>query len=47
MCKVEWDGKSYVGEKAITTSDSYRKGKRRSTNQGVADGVAEGEEEDD
>lgn len=29
-CKAQWDGKHYVGEKAITTSESYLKGKRRS-----------------
>lgn len=32
VCKKEWDGKHYVGEKAVTTSESYLKGKRRSTN---------------
>jgi non-structural maintenance of chromosomes element 1 len=32
VCKKEWDGKHYVGEKAITTSESYLNGKRRSTN---------------
>ncbi len=29
-CRTEWDGKHYVGEKAITTSGSYLRGKRRS-----------------
>lgn len=33
LCDTAWDGKTYVGEKAITTSESYLKGKRRSTNQ--------------
>ncbi|KAK5957014.1 hypothetical protein OHC33_001383 [Knufia fluminis] len=42
-CKTEWDGKHYVGEKAITTSDSYLRGKRRSG----APARAEEEEEDD
>ena len=32
VCKKEWDGKHFVGEKAITTSDAYLKGKRRSMN---------------
>lgn len=32
VCKKEWDGEHYVGERAITTSESYLKGKRRSTN---------------
>lgn len=32
VCKKEWDGKHYVGEMAITTSESYLKGKRRSIN---------------
>jgi non-structural maintenance of chromosomes element 1 len=26
---VEWDGKHFVGEKAITTSEKYLQGKRR------------------
>lgn len=30
ICKIEWDGKHYVGEKAITTSERYLQGKRRS-----------------
>ncbi|KAF7511530.1 hypothetical protein GJ744_004118 [Endocarpon pusillum] len=30
ICKVEWDGKHFVGEKAITTSERYLQGKRRS-----------------
>ena len=29
-CKAEWDGKHFVGEKAITTSEKYLQGKRRS-----------------
>jgi hypothetical protein len=28
VCKSEWDGKHFVGEKAITTSESYLKGRR-------------------
>lgn len=32
VCKTQWDGKSYVGERSITTSESYQKGKRRSNN---------------
>lgn len=32
VCKKEWDGKNFVGEKAITTSEKYLTGKRRSTN---------------
>jgi len=27
---VEWDGKHFVGEKAITTSEKYLQGKKRS-----------------
>lgn len=30
LCKTEWDGQHYVGEKAITTSDSYQNGRRKS-----------------
>ncbi|EHY60603.1 hypothetical protein HRR83_000380 [Exophiala dermatitidis] len=30
LCQTEWDGQHYVGEKAITTSESYQSGRRRS-----------------
>lgn len=29
LCKAEWDGQHYVGEKAITMSESYRNGRRQ------------------
>ncbi|XMA14935.1 hypothetical protein WAI453_007726 [Rhynchosporium graminicola] len=29
-CKKPWDGKHYVGQKAVTTTEEYLKGKRRS-----------------
>lgn len=29
-CETEWDGRHWVGERAITTTESYSKGKRRS-----------------
>ncbi|KAH7317716.1 DNA repair protein-like protein Nse1 [Rhexocercosporidium sp. MPI-PUGE-AT-0058] len=29
-CKTPWDGKHYVGQKAVTTTEEYLKGKRRS-----------------
>lgn len=45
VCKNEWDGQHYVGEKAITTSESYLKGKRRSTNTRPAIARSEREEE--
>ena len=44
LCKTQWDGKSYVGEQAITTSESYRKGRRRTT-QGDTEDVEDGEQE--
>ncbi|KAK5237658.1 hypothetical protein LTR47_000750 [Exophiala xenobiotica] len=30
ICKTEWDGEHYVGEKAITTSESYQMSRRKS-----------------
>ncbi|KIW91643.1 uncharacterized protein Z519_07611 [Cladophialophora bantiana CBS 173.52] len=30
LCRTEWDGECFVGEKSITTSESYQTGKRRS-----------------
>ncbi|OTA75597.1 hypothetical protein M434DRAFT_402631 [Hypoxylon sp. CO27-5] len=29
-CEREWDGKHFVGERAVTETEAYRKGKRRS-----------------
>ncbi|KAF4636969.1 hypothetical protein G7Y89_g1121 [Cudoniella acicularis] len=29
-CETEWDGQHYVGQKAVTTTEEYLKGKRRS-----------------
>lgn len=29
-CETEWDGRHFVGERAITTTESYLRGKRRS-----------------
>jgi non-structural maintenance of chromosomes element 1 len=47
VCKKEWDGKHYVGEKAITTGESYLKGKRRSTNTRPAMASSERDGEDE
>lgn len=30
LCRTDWDGKHFVGERAITTSEAYLRGKRRS-----------------
>ncbi|KAL4891436.1 Nse1 non-SMC component of SMC5-6 complex-domain-containing protein [Aspergillus ambiguus] len=32
VCKAAWPGDRFVGERAITTSEKYQQGKRRSTN---------------
>ena len=45
-CKTTWDGKHFVGEKAITTSESYLRGKRRSGAQSRNQEAADEEEED-
>ncbi|KIX02775.1 uncharacterized protein Z518_08717 [Rhinocladiella mackenziei CBS 650.93] len=37
ICNNEWDGRHYVGEKAITTSESYQTGRRRSGHRPRAD----------
>lgn len=51
LCKTEWDGRHFVGEKAITTSEKYLQGKRRSGGRQepevVTNGHAEGGAEDD
>ncbi|KAI9760138.1 MAG: hypothetical protein M4579_001858 [Chaenotheca gracillima] len=31
LCSTEWTGKDYVGEMAVTTTDAWRKGRRRSS----------------
>ncbi|KAK4906642.1 hypothetical protein LTR66_017700, partial [Elasticomyces elasticus] len=46
ICKNEWDGKHFVGEKAVTTSESYLRGKRRSGAR-VVEAEASGEGEED
>jgi len=30
LCRTEWTGKDFVGEKAVTTTEKYLQGKRRS-----------------
>lgn len=32
MCKAEWPGNKFVGERAITTTEQYMQGRRRSGN---------------
>lgn len=44
-CEKAWDGKHFVGQKAITTTEDYLKGKRRSDG-GAQRSRAEVEEED-
>jgi hypothetical protein len=44
-CETEWDGKHYVGEKAVTTTEEYLKGKRRSG--GASRSLAAEEEEEE
>lgn len=56
-CGTEWDGKHFVGERAVTTTEAYLKGKRRSgggrsTERATAaadesDEDADGEDQDD
>lgn len=58
MCKAEWPGNKYVGERAITTTEQYLQGRRRSGNpaaarqsgggvNGQVDGQVDGNTEDD
>ena len=46
-CETAWDGKHYVGEKAVTTTEEYLKGKRRSSGAGRRGRAAEEEEEEE
>ena len=54
-CKTEWDGENYVGERAVTTTEAWLKGKRRSKGGARASGtqprtrrqVDEAEDEDE
>jgi hypothetical protein len=45
-CDTAWDGKHYVGQKAITSTEEYLKGKRRSGGKRKTAAVEEDEEED-
>ncbi|KAK4938514.1 hypothetical protein LTR10_021046 [Elasticomyces elasticus] len=47
VCKTEWDGQHYVGEKAITTSDSYQNGRRKSGHRHRTDATTEANAEED
>jgi hypothetical protein len=46
-CKTAWDGKAYVGQKAITSTEEYLKGKRRSGGKRKSDAVEEDEEDEE
>ncbi|KAI1618692.1 Nse1 non-SMC component of SMC5-6 complex-domain-containing protein [Exophiala viscosa] len=46
ICKTEWDGQHYVGEKAITTSDSYQNGRRKSGHRHRTDAATEANAEE-
>ena len=45
-CKTAWNGKSYVGQKAVTSTAEYLKGKRRSGGGKRKSAPAEEDEED-
>ena len=53
LCKAEWTGNNYVGERAVTTTEKYLQGKRRSggvSSDGTSTAAAEesdGEEEEE
>jgi non-structural maintenance of chromosomes element 1 len=46
-CETPWTGKAYVGQKAITSTEEYLKGKRRSGGKRKSDAVEEEEEEEE
>jgi non-structural maintenance of chromosomes element 1 len=46
-CETPWDGKAFVGQRAITTTEDYLKGKRRSSGVGRRQAVEEEEEEEE
>jgi hypothetical protein len=39
VCKAPWPGDKFVGERAITSTERYMQGKRRSTNSQRQNGV--------
>lgn len=39
VCKAAWPGDKFVGERAVTSTDRYLQGKRRSTNTQRQSGV--------
>ncbi|EED14220.1 FAD dependent oxidoreductase superfamily [Talaromyces stipitatus ATCC 10500] len=52
VCKAEWPGNRYVGERAITTTEQYMQGRRRSQNtaaarQSVINSQINGDEEEE
>lgn len=46
-CETPWAGKTFVGQRAITTTEDYLKGKRRSSGIGRRQVVEEEEEEEE
>ncbi|KAI1482391.1 Nse1 non-SMC component of SMC5-6 complex-domain-containing protein [Daldinia eschscholtzii] len=50
-CSAEWTGKHYVGERAVTETESYQRGRRRSGKSGgrssLADSIMDAEEGED
>lgn len=46
-CRTAWDGKHYVGQNAVTTTDEYLKNKRKSGSNKRSREVVEEEEEDE
>lgn len=45
-CETPWDGKAFVGQRAITTTEDYLKGKRRSSGVGRRQMIEEDTEEE-
>lgn len=49
VCKADWTGDNFVGERAITTTDRYMAGRRRSgnTQRQAAEQEEDGDEEEE
>ncbi|OKL62105.1 hypothetical protein UA08_02146 [Talaromyces atroroseus] len=47
VCKIEWPGDKFVGERAITTSERYMQGRRRSQSQNTQAANQQNDSEDE
>jgi non-structural maintenance of chromosomes element 1 len=46
VCKIAWPGDKFVGERAVTSTERYMQGRRRSNNTQEDEGEGDGDGDD-